>query len=183
MKKILLLLATLFIYVASWCQTPIGTMNNEYSNWLFVNSDKALQVRYKQVKLENEIGYFEVQFKINFDDQIFCSHPTCLGYLFVFSYPTLDNMKSIEKSYKFYNSFKGIYTLSDTIPIKLFFPDGSKRILREEGFFYTTDNNNTEMSANFFSNCVDDILSNNPNYHRCKPYKSNFIESEAIMIK
>ena len=170
--------------VESKLMTPKEATNDSWSNWLFMNGDKAVQVRYRQVKQESEIGYFSVQFRINFEDPIFCSHPTCLGYLFVFGYPTLDNKSTIEKSFKFYNSYKEIYTLQDTIAIRLSFDDGSKRFLRKEGFFYTLANSSVEEPAIYlFSNCVDDILSNNPNYHRCKPYKSNFKDSEATIIQ
>lgn len=184
MKKILLTTCTTLIVLLSFAQSPIDNQNNGYSNWLFMNTDKALQVRYKQVKEENGIGYFTVQFRINFDDPIFCKHTTCLGYLFVYGYPTLDNQKIIEKSFKFYNSYKEVYTLNETIPIKLSFSDGSKRFLRKEGFFYKLANSEKELKAfNLFSNCVDDILSDNSNNHRCKPYRYDFKESEAIIIK
>lgn len=184
MKKLLLTTGTILITLLSFAQNQIDNQNEGYCNWLFMNTDKALQVRYKQVKEENGIGYFSVQFKINFDDPIFCKHATCLGYLFVYGYPTLDNQKIIEKSFKFYNSYKEVYTLEETIPIKLSFSDGSKRFLRKEGFFYKLANSEKEKAAiNLFSNCVDDILSNSPNNHRCKPYKYDYKESEAIIIK
>ncbi len=182
MKKIIFLAISMILCYSSFGQTPIDSKGDGYSNWLFMNSDKAVQVRYKQVKQTGDVAYFTAQVRINFDDPIFCKHSTCAGYLFVFSYPTLDNQKSIEKSFKFYNSYKGTYALPDTIPIKMSFPDGSKRMLRKEGFFYTTSTSTQEQQAFVFDNCVDDILSNNPTYHRCKPYKSNFKESEAIVI-
>ncbi|MFY7965623.1 MAG: hypothetical protein ACOVO1_12055 [Chitinophagaceae bacterium] len=183
MRKLLVIICT-FLTVQTLTNAQTSLPKNEFSNWLFVNSDKALQVRYKEVKVENGIGYYEVQFRINFDDPIFCKHSTCLGYLFEFSYPTLDNQDMIKLSYKFYNSFKEVYTVKSLMPIKLNFDDGSKRMLRKEGFFYKLANSEVEEKAVYlFSNCVDDILSNNPNYHRCKPYKSDYKESEAIIIK
>lgn len=175
---------TFFINASLYSQTPIEKTNDGYSDWLFVNSDKLLQVRYKEVKREDDISYFEVQFKINFDDPAFCSNANCLGYLFVFSYPLLDNTENVETSYKFYNSYKKVYTLPYNMPMKMIFADGSKRHIRKEGFFYTLANDNTEMPAsNLFLNCVDNMLSNNPNEHRCKPYYSNFKEAEAIIIR
>lgn len=156
-----------------------------YSNWLFIKSDKALQYRFQLVKQEGDIGYFRVQFKTNFEDPIFCKHHTCLGYMLVFGYPSLDNEKSITTSYKFYNTYKEIYTRPELVPIKLFFSDGSKRLLTENGFFYTLSDNDTLKPAIYlFDNCVDDILSNNPNYHRCKPYTGpEFKETEAIVLQ
>lgn len=151
---------------------------NDYSEWLFIQSDKALQFRYKLMKTEKDIGYFQVQFRINFEDQIFCSHPTCMGYLLSFSYPAYDNQTNIYTSYKFYNTFKGVYTIPELVPIRLDFPDGSKRIPRPDGFYYTTANDKTEQRAYVFYNCVDNILSNSPD-HRCRDFK----DAEAIVVK
>lgn len=182
MKRIFTLLPALLFFSFVWSQTPIEATDG-YSDWLFVNSDKALQVRYKQVKQENEIGYFEVQFKLNTEDPVFCSHAICEGYLMVFGYPSLDDQSTIETSYKFYNSYTHVYTVPETIPVKLSYPDGSKRLLRKEGFFYTTVDNATELPANFMSNCVDNMISTTPNDHRCKPYYSNFKDAEAIVLR
>ena len=184
MRKIITLLLAILMYSLSYGQTPIPIDGDGYTDWLFVNSDKALQVRYKLAKAEEGIGYFEVQFRINFEDEIFCSHPNCAGYLLVHSYPSLDNQNSIETSYKFYNTVKTIYTATELMPVKLSLPDGSQRMLRKEGLFYNTqDNNNKKNDRYLFSNCVDDILANNPDYHRCKPYKSNFKDAEAIVLE
>lgn len=182
MKQIFTLLPALLFFTFSWCQTPI-TSGDGYSDWLFVNGDKAIQVRYKEVKQENEVGYYEVQFRLNSEDPVFCAHAMCEGYLMMFGYPALDDQSTIETSYKIFNSFTGVYTVPENIPIKLSYPDGSKRILRQEGFFYTTASNSTELPANFFSNCVDNMLSTAPNEHRCKPYYSNFKDAEAIVLR
>lgn len=197
MKKTLLFFALLMFVSSSFGQTkpankPINKpkqaaakpAENPYSNWLFIQSDKALQYRFKMVKQEGDVGYFQVQFRINSEDPIFCKHPTCLGYLLVFGYPTLDNQKNIETSYKFYNTYKEIYTRPELVPIKLSFPDGSKRFLKQDGFFYSLAGSDVQQPASYlFGNCVDDILSNNPNYHRCKPYQPEFKESEATVLK
>src|SRR5690606_7598580 len=142
--KHLFVSAVLILTFDAWCQTPIGDGNDGYSNWLFLQSDKALQVRYKQVKQEGDVAHFQVQFKINFEDRIFCNDPTCLGYLMVFGYRTLDGESKVTKSYKFYNTYKEVYTLPETIPVNMSFPDGSKRYLRQEGFFYTVAGDDME---------------------------------------
>lgn len=183
MKRIFTLLPVLLFFSFSWCQTPIDAAGDGYSNWLFVQGDKALQVRYKQVKQENEVGFFEVQFRLNSQDPVFCAHAMCEGYLMMFGYPTLDGSSNVESSYKFYNSFTGVYTMPENIPVKMSFPDGSKRLLRQEGFFYTTVNDPSELPATVFSNCVDNMLSTAPNEHRCKPYYSNFKDAEAIVLR
>lgn len=195
MKKMLLLISIIAFIGNGYSQVNKGAKptvqkkapvkENPYSNWLFIKSDKAMQYRFQLVKQEGDIGYFRVQFKTHFEDPIFCKHPTCLGYLLVFSYPSLDNQRNIATSYKFYNTYKEVYTRPELVPIKLTFPDGSKRMLTENGFFYTLADSDTPKPAiNLFDNCVDDILSNNPNYHRCKPYSNpEFKEAEAIVLK
>jgi hypothetical protein len=163
--------------------SPQTNPDADYSDWVFMFSDKAVQMRFKQVKKEGDIGYFSVQFRINFEDRIFCKHHTCLGYLFVFGYPNLDKTYAY-KSFKFYNTYKDIYTLKDPIPIRLNFEDGSKRLLKKDGFYYTEPNSTVEKSATYlFYNCADNILSNDPNYHRCKSGSNAFIEANAIIIK
>lgn len=152
-----------------------------YSNWLYLQGDKALQYRFKQLKEEDGVGYFEVQFRIDFENS--CNSAICEGYLAVFGYPTLDNQKNINSYYKFYYTFKDIYTLPEQIPIKLNFDDGSKRILTPYGFIYTLEDGGEQYPATFFGNCVDDILQNQPNEHRCKPYQPEFKDAEAVVLK
>ena len=186
MKKLFALLAFALVFTNGLAQTKsdVQATESNYSNWLFVQSDKAVQYRFKLVKQEGDIGFYQVQFKTNFDDRIFCKHPTCLGYLLVFGYPDLDNQKNIETSYKFYNTYKEVYTRPELVPIRLSFPDGSKRLLKQEGFHYTLAGSTDEQPAiNLFGNCVDDILDGKPDYHRCKPYQPKFIESQAIVLQ
>lgn len=155
-----------------------------FSNWLFLNSDKAVQARYRLEKTENGIGYFSVQLRINFDDTIFCSDAQCLGYLFTFSYPSLDNAESVYYHFKMYNTYKQIYTLPDLMPLKLEFDDGSRRMLKKEGFFYTTANfPNPQPADQLFYNCVDNILSGDGR-HRCSGgWRNIYKESEATILK
>ena len=186
MKKLFLLFAGLVIFFNGFAQSSPGEQEETegYSDWLFVQSDKALQYRFKLEKQEGDIGYYQVQFRINFEDDIFCDHPTCLGYLAVFGYPDLDNQTSVQTSYKFYNTFKGVYTRPDLVPIRLAFPDGSTRFLKQEGFYYT-EAGSTEEQPNLylFSNCVDNMLEGQPDTHRCKPYQPEFKSAEAIELK
>ena len=169
--------------VDSMLLKPQANSNDGFSDWIFMFSDKAVQMRFKQEKKENDIGYFSVQFRINSEDRIFCRHPNCLGYLFVFGYPNLDKTYTYQ-SFKFYNTYKDIYTMKELLPIRLNFEDGSKRFLKKDGFYYSPPNSNVENANTYlFYNCADDILSNNPNYHRCKSGSKEFKESEAIIIK
>lgn len=157
----------------------------EFSNWLFVQSDKALQVRYREDSRENGIGSFTVQLRINFDDGIYCSAAICKGYYLTFAYPTLDNASYEQSFFKFYNSYEGIYTLDDPMILKMEFPDGSKRYLENDGFYYTLSNSNElQFAGMLFSNCVDDILSNS-DYSRCNSgrRRGEFQEEFAYIIQ
>lgn len=156
--------------------------NDSFSEWKFLQSDKAIQVRYQEVKNDGSIAYFKVQFRINFNDEIFCRNQDCLGYLFVYGYPTLDGKEYVEKSYKFYNTYKEVYTVPDLIPIQMSFSDGSKRTFNKNGFFYINNDNKEIPLPYLFSVCVDDILKSNPNYHRCKRF-TFFKENEIITIQ
>jgi hypothetical protein len=139
----------------------------EFSNWLFVQSDKALQVRYREDSRQNSIGSFMVEFRIAFDDGIFCSSPDCKGYYLTFAYPTLDNQTNEQSFFKFYNSFRGIYKLPNPMKLKMEFPDGSKRHLKENGFYYSNSGSDELFFASMlFSNCVDNILASS-DYSRC----------------
>lgn len=185
MKKLFVFLMGTFLFFNAFSQ---GTANikgtEDYSKWLFIQGDKALQYRFKLIKEEGDTGYYQVQFRTEFEDSIFCKHPTCLGYLLVFGYPAPDNQTNIETSYAFYNTFKDVYTRPDLVPLKLSFPDGSKRFLTPDGFNYTLAGSTEAQPATYlFGNCVDDILEGKPDYHRCKPYQPAFKSSEAIVIK
>ncbi|SCY72107.1 hypothetical protein [Flavobacterium caeni] len=156
-----------------------------YSDWLFMNSDKAVQVRYMLEKTEGDIGYFSVQFRVNHDDAIFCTYPNCEGYIATFSYPTPDNQTSVYHHLKIYNSYRQIYTLPELMPLRMHFADGSKRMLLKQGFFYTTAQNPNPMPADtMFYNCVDNILSDDPK-NRCTRggWRDIYKESEAIILK
>ncbi|PKP25576.1 MAG: hypothetical protein CVU03_07610 [Bacteroidetes bacterium HGW-Bacteroidetes-2] len=156
----------------------------DYSNWLFISSDKDMQVRYKLEKQEGNIGYFSVQFRINFEDKSSCYSSNCEGYYFTFGYPTLDLMNNIYSHYKFYNTFKDIYTMPELIPLNLKTRNGSYIYLKKEGFFFMFNNN--ELQANMFYNCVDEILSGNALKNRCSgpgSYRNIYEDSKAISIK
>jgi len=152
----------------------------EYSDWLYILSDKAIQVRYKLEKQEENIGYFNIQFRIDFEDTVSCYSDNCEGYYVTFGYPTLDLMTNIFSHYKFYKTFKDVYTMPEAIPLNLKTRSGSIIYLKKEGFFHMFNNN--ELYANMFYNCVDEILTNN-DMNRSGSYRKIYDDSKAIIIK
>ena len=154
-------------------------INADYSDWGTIkNPYHCMQVRYKLEKQEGNIGYFKVQFKINFEDKSFCTHPRCLGYLVCFGYPTLDGKDYISSYYKFFNSYNQVYTMQDLMPIIMSFSDGSKRVLKKDGFYFTSKDSNQEIYiAYLFEKCVDQMLEGSPS--SCREYN----ELKAIILK
>lgn len=150
-----------------------------FSDWLTIkNPYHCMQVRYKLEKQENDIGYFKVQFRIDFTDPSFCTHPRCSGYLFSFGYPTLDGVDFIYSYYKFFNSYQQIYTVPDLMPIKMAFSDGSKRVLKNDGFYYVAKGSSQELYCEFlFDKCVDQMMEGSST--SCQGYN----ESKGLNLK
>jgi hypothetical protein len=163
-------------------KAPIKTItpdqNTEYSDWGTVkNPYYSMQVRYKLEKKEGDVNYYKAQLRVNFEDPSRIQTARCLGYVVCFGIPTLDGLNYNYLHYEFFYSYKEIYTMPDLIPMKMSFPDGSKRMLKKEGFYYKAKDSNQEIYFAYFDKSVDLILNGYP--ITCK----NFIESKAIILK
>jgi len=179
MKKLLLLFVVfLGLGIANSQTKKAKDPNVGFGKWLFVKSDKPVQVRYKQVKVENNTGYYQLQFRINFEDEVYCNKSQCLGYLMNFSYPQGDLSKQTYRNYKFMNSFKGIYTLPDLISFPMSFSDGSKFIFQDGQLFAVNSPGGSPQQAYVTTACVDNILSNY-SQHNCR----DFDAASAIELK
>ncbi len=174
MKKIVLIL---FLFANGlFAQNNTKTIS---SDWItFKNPYDALQIRYKLEKTEENIGYYQVQFRINYDEPSLCKDTRCLGYALCFGYPMLNDKDANYLHYKFYFPYKEIYTVPELIPIKLSLPDGSKRMLRQDGFYYTVKDGTDEIDLQYyFIKSASSILEGSPIKF------NNFIESKAIILK
>ncbi|WP_147474522.1 hypothetical protein [Chryseobacterium nematophagum] len=149
-----------------------------YSDWLYVQSDKPVQERFKLINEDGDFGIFQIQFQLDTQDQTHCNKPQCLGYIMAFGVPDESGQNLIYSHYKVMNTMSETYTLPENVRIKLNFSDGSKRFLTDKGFFYTSNDGDSPQQAYVFSNCVDNIISNYPQ-HRC----SEFDETKAITIE
>jgi len=160
--------------------TKIAPTNNiDFSDWLTIkNPYYAMQIRYKLEKQEGTIGYFRAQMRIDFDDNERCKEARCQGYALSFGYPKPDNESNFTYlNYKFYYSYTNIYTIPDLIPINLSLPDGTKRMLKKDGFYLTTKSNSNETDLRYyFDKAVDLILEGSP------IKLNNYIESKAIIL-
>lgn len=157
-----------------------------YSNWLYINSDKAVQERFSLAYEEGDFGYFNVQIRVNHEADVFCRDARCEGYIVAYGYPDGQGKDNIYKHFRIYNSYTDVYEFAEPIPIRLRFSDGSKRLLRPEGFFYTTSNNPEPMPVKFLMySCVDEIISGMPK-NRCSgagSWRDIYKDSEALILK
>lgn len=153
--------------------------NSVYSDWTAVkNPYSSMQVRYKLEKQDGDIGFYKTQLRINYDDESRCVDTRCLGYAVCFGYTPPDKMDFVFLHYKFYYPYKEIYTLPDLIPLKLLYPDGSKRLLKQDGgCYFVAKGNPRETYISCFNSSVDLILQGSPVKF------NNFIESIAVVLK
>ena len=182
MKKhfyLLSILALVFINVGAQTQP-------KYTDWLFIQSDKALQYRMAVVKQVGDVASLQFQFRVNNEDEVFCKSSMCDGMLLVLSNTNVGDSKSTNYSFVFEKSFVGvnnIYTWPTLLTTELkTWPDGSKRFLSQKrGVVYTVANSTIEQTAYVPSCCVDVILAGRPNEHRCTSRDFSF--EKAIHVK
>ena len=158
----------------------------EYSQWLFVQSDKALQYRIAVVKKEGNVATLQLQFRVNNEDGVYCKSELCNGMLLSLSNLNAGDTESTKYSFIFEKSFVGlnnIYTWPVFLTTELkTWPDGSKRYLSlTKGIVYTTADSDFEQNADVPYCCVDVRLTHNPDQHRCE--RHGFDVANALIIK
>ena len=176
MKKIALIF---ILAVAGYFAQNNTKPNSDYSDWLtFKNPYEAMQIRYKLEKQEGDVGYFKAQLRINYEEPTRCVDPRCMGYALSFGLPQLNEKDVVYLHYKIYYPYNEIHTIPDLIPMKLSFPDGSKRMLKQDGFYYKENDASEEVYLDyFFIKSADLILEGSPIKFK------NFIEKEAVILK
>lgn len=180
MKNFLLLSLCLWIGLYTSAQT-------EYSDWLFVQSDKSLQYRIAVEKQEGDVAFLRMQFRVNDEDQVHCKSSLCDGILLSLSNKNVGDNESTKYSFVFEKSFIGInniYTWPTLLTTELkTWPDGSKRFLsKKRGIVYTlAANPNYEQDAAVPYCCVDVRLAGRPNEHRCS--RNGYNADKAIIVK
>lgn len=151
----------------------------EYGNWLFIKSDRAVQYRFAKVKEENNAAYFKVQFRINFEDKIFCGEPNCFGYKIYFGYPS-SIVKGEMKfaNIKMMNTYKEIYDFPEPVIVQLSYPDGSSILFDKEQSFLAKRSDGSVQQAHIFYNCIDVLEAKFP-YVNCR----DFDEKTAVILQ
>lgn len=156
-----------------------ASKNKVYSDWeTFKNPYEALQVRYRLDKKEGDVGYYQAQFRINYDEPTLCKDSRCLGYALCLGIPQLNDKDVSYIHLIFYYPNQEIFDAPELIPMKLSFSDGSKRMLKQDGFYYKANEYTEEVYLQyFFINSATSILQGSP------IKINNFIESKAIILK
>lgn len=131
----------------------------DYTEWLFVQSDKALQYRLGVAKKEGTLHYLQLQFKVKSDDEIHCRGAECDGYVLYLSHAIDGGGAETVKYHLYFDaSFVGdkIYIFPNLIPIELkTWEDGSKRFLDKHRGLLASHPNGFVERAQYFYNCVD----------------------------
>jgi hypothetical protein len=182
MKKI----QTLVLFLLVLTQGLAQNNKLQYSNWLFVQSDKALQYRIAIVKQVGDVASLQLQFRVNNQDEVFCKSPLCDGILLSLRNTEVGATTNSNYSFIFKKSFIGlenIYTWPQLLTTELkTWPDGSKRFLSlTKGIVYSNSGSTVENNADVPDCCVDIVLGANPNQHRCD--RHGFNNEKAIIVK
>ncbi len=196
MKKITflacLLLVQLIVFAKVISSTPKQdalTANNQYtavskpqalkySAWLFIQGDKALQIRYAKVKQEGDIIYVKMQMRLNKEDKIFCTLAECQGYIWSYSYEA--HGAKISSNIIVKNSYSGIYDYPQLLPVKVEVIDGKFENYWDDAtsryMFKRLDGTDTRDVKLGWS-CVDNMLANSSE-NRCENF--NFQTAEVL---
>lgn len=173
----------LFVFITINVKSQI---HPEYCNWLFIQSDKALQYRIAVVKQEGSVATLQFQFRVNNEDEVYCKSSMCNGMLLSLRNKNVGDEETTQYSFIFEKSFIGldnIYTWPQLLTAELkTWPDGSKRYWSlTKGIVYTVPGDETEHNADIPYCCVDVRLTANPNNHRCETH--GFDTQNAIIVK
>lgn len=185
MKNIIFTIVLFSIYLLSFNSinaqnTPAPSNTIDFTDWLFIQSDKALQIRYGIDKREGDTAYLQLQFRVKSDDEVHCRSSICDGYVLFMTHKDIKQEKDIEHHLYFAPSFTGdkIYNYPTLIPIEIkTWADGSKRFIDKKlGLMYSLADGTSDQ-LRYFYYCADYQL-NNGVEHRCR----DFDMSKAVRI-
>lgn len=170
---------TLILILCAWASVP-AQAEADYTDWFFVQSDKALQYRFAEAKKEGAVSYLQIQFRVNSNDEIDCKGAACDGYVLYMSHDNIARTATVKYHLYFAPSFANgkIYNFSELIPIELkTWEDGSKRVIdKKRGILISYPDGGWER-AMYFYNCVDFKLKTEPKT-RCADYD----ESKTVRV-
>ncbi len=171
MKKLI----TICVFIVTVFTVNAQQKSDSFGNWKFVQSDKAIQYRFKKEKQDGDVIYLKMQFKINKTDEIFCKEPECKGYYFFFNFS--NEYVKIDDHYIIYNTYERIYDLPQTIILKLLKSEYGEQYWdeAEKALMYKEPNVAQPRKLEIGWSCVDNILENNSS-NRCSSFNINKVE-------
>jgi hypothetical protein len=91
-RQIFILVAVILMSltaIRTHAQTKEATLTEaDYTDWFFVQSDKALQYRFAVAKKEGTVHHLQLQFRVKSDDEVHCRGAECDGYVLYLSHAT-----------------------------------------------------------------------------------------------
>ena len=154
---------------------PAEKQTHAFGEWRFVQSDKALQYRFRKEKQEGDLLYLKMQFRLNKSDEIFCRTPECKGYYFFFNFA--NEYVQIDNHYMVYNTFEKIENLPQTIILKLIKDQYGSQYWDDlkNALFYKNNVSGETRKLDIGWSCVDNILDNSTS-NRCNSFKKENAE-------
>jgi hypothetical protein len=179
---------TLFLFVGMLVSSAAMAQNN-YSDWLYLRSDKPIQFRLEKTKVEGNKVFYKIHLRLNKEGAGFCTHELCYGYVIylpIYEYDTNTKTgKSTNLHFKMPKEFTGEYTIATEYY--------TVNKAESNGFvsYWDHDKNypmqkiissgEIRQQLEFLRGCVDTKRVNKPYNDYCN--QNGFKESEAIEIK
>ncbi len=140
-----------------------------YSDWVFFQSDKALQVRSVLLSVEGEVASMRYEFRLDRNDEIFCRNADCRGYvLAAYNYDPYTRDTTDRFSVFFPNDFTGVWTYPATVQTRFTtYPNGDRSFWDEHlGAAFVPAGSSVPRKLNLVEGCADNRLAST-DYTRC----------------
>lgn len=140
-----------------------------YSDWVFFQSDKALQVRSVLLSVDGAMASMRYEFRLNRDDPIFCRDADCRGYvLAAYNYDPDTRDATDRFSVFFPNDFSGVWTYPATVKTRFTtYPNGDRSFWDEHlGAAFVSAGGSVPRKLNLVEGCADNRLAST-DYTRC----------------
>ncbi len=132
----------------------------ENRKWYFIQSDKALRESWTKIKQEGDLVYLKMHVFLDTDDQIMCED--CKGYVWYFSYDTGIPEQKIKLNLVFERTYSKIYTVPQTIVLRLKKDKNGQQIWDEAAQKLKFDDKKGEpLDLQIGWSCVDDFNDQN----------------------
>jgi len=156
MRFITLLLTSYVILSSHFEMKTVSSNELNFSEWMYVLSDKPLQYQMAKIRQEGNIGYFKIRIRFNEKEKFECGSK-CYGYHWQLSWRSDDRQKENKINITYSSKYKEPYfEIPMEIPLQLgVFADGSKRKWDENTLTLMISLRNTDQYEYycFFDSC------------------------------